>query len=151
MSTLNGPICSRCSIALTYPARSHFQRTLSKENGPRVEMNLAVHQEKNKETKTGKRKAGEERIRLATNFKQAECCPSAVVHGEARRNNGGEYAGKLVPSERPTAISTHPKRGRIPHHQVKAAVDWCRCREVRIIIFGLIRKNNRRFQHPEKQ
>ena len=31
MSTLDGPIWSRCSIALTCPARSHFQRTQSKE------------------------------------------------------------------------------------------------------------------------
>ena len=31
VSTFDGPIWSRCSIALTCPARSHFQRTLSKE------------------------------------------------------------------------------------------------------------------------
>ena len=31
VSTLDGPIWSRCSIALTCPARSHFLRTLSKE------------------------------------------------------------------------------------------------------------------------
>ena len=31
MSTLNEPIRSRYSIAPTYPARSHFQRTLSRE------------------------------------------------------------------------------------------------------------------------
>ena len=31
MSTVDGPIWSRCSIALTYPARSHFQRTQSRE------------------------------------------------------------------------------------------------------------------------
>ena len=31
VSTLDGPIWSRCSIALTCPARSHFQRTQSKE------------------------------------------------------------------------------------------------------------------------
>ena len=31
MSTLDGPIWSRCSIALTCPARSHFQRTQSRE------------------------------------------------------------------------------------------------------------------------
>ena len=31
MSTLDGPIWSRCSIALTYPAKSHFQRTLRRE------------------------------------------------------------------------------------------------------------------------
>ena len=31
MSTLDVPIWSKHSIALTYPARSHFQRTVSKE------------------------------------------------------------------------------------------------------------------------
>ena len=31
MSILHGLIWSKYSIALTYPARSHFQRTLSKE------------------------------------------------------------------------------------------------------------------------
>ena len=31
MSTLDGPFRSRCTIALTCPARSHFQRTQSKE------------------------------------------------------------------------------------------------------------------------
>ena len=31
MSTLDGPIWSRCSVALTCPARSHFQCTQSKE------------------------------------------------------------------------------------------------------------------------
>ena len=30
VSTLDGSILSRCSIALTCPARSHFQRTLGK-------------------------------------------------------------------------------------------------------------------------
>ena len=31
VSTLDGPIWSKYSIALTYPARFHFQRTLSKD------------------------------------------------------------------------------------------------------------------------
>ena len=31
MSTLNEPNWSMCSITLTYPARSHFQRTLNRE------------------------------------------------------------------------------------------------------------------------
>ena len=31
VSTLDGPIWSRCSIALTCPARSHFQRTQNME------------------------------------------------------------------------------------------------------------------------
>ena len=61
MSILNRPIWSRCSVALTFPARSHFQRTLNREDGTRVRTNVAAHQEteKNEEISTGKRKAGE--------------------------------------------------------------------------------------------
>ena len=63
MSTLYGPIQSRYSIVLTCPARSHFQRTLSRKRWARVKMNVTANQEKekNQETKTGKRRAGEER------------------------------------------------------------------------------------------
>ena len=49
-------------------------------------MNVAAHQEKEKNEKTGKRKAGEER-RLA-DFKEAACYPSAVVQRAARQKNG---------------------------------------------------------------
>ena len=49
-------------------------------------MNVAAHEEKVKNEKTGKRKAGVER-RLA-DFKEAACYPSAVVQGAARRKNG---------------------------------------------------------------
>ena len=49
-------------------------------------MNVAAHQEKKNE-KTGKIEAGEER-RQETDFKETECCPSAVVQAAAR--------GKLV-------------------------------------------------------
>ena len=57
-------------------------------------MNITAHQEKekNKETRTGKRKAGEER-KQATNFKEAVCCPFAVVQGVAQRKNEGECPG----------------------------------------------------------
>ena len=57
-------------------------------------MNVTVHQEKekNEETKTGKRKAVEER-KQATNFEETVCCPSAVVHGEAQRKNEEECPG----------------------------------------------------------
>ena len=48
-------------------------------------MNVATHQEKEKNEKTGKRKAGVERRQA--NFKQAACYPSAVVQGAARRKN----------------------------------------------------------------
>ena len=51
-------------------------------------MNIATHhEEKNEETKTGKRKAGEGR-RQATDFKEAACCLSAVLQGAARRKYG---------------------------------------------------------------
>ena len=47
-------------------------------------MNVTAHQEKekNKKTKTGKRRAGKEK-KQATDFKDAVCCPSAVVQGAA--------------------------------------------------------------------
>ena len=44
-------------------------------------MNVAAYQEKKKNKKTGKKKAGEER-RQATDFKEAACCPSAVIQGQ---------------------------------------------------------------------
>ena len=49
-------------------------------------MNVAAHQEKEKNEKTGKRKAGVDRRK--TNFKEAACYPSAVVQAAARRKNG---------------------------------------------------------------
>ena len=49
-------------------------------------MNVAAHQEKEKNEKTGKRKAGEERKQA--DFREAACYPSAVVQGAARRKNG---------------------------------------------------------------
>ena len=58
MSILDGLICSRCSIALTFSARPHFQRTLNREDGAKVRMNVTAHQEKgkNEETKMVKKK-----------------------------------------------------------------------------------------------
>ena len=47
-------------------------------------MNFTAHQEKeeNEKTKKGKRGAGEEEKRKqGTDFKEAVCCPSAVVQG----------------------------------------------------------------------
>ena len=49
-------------------------------------MNVATHQEKEKNEKTVKRKAGVKRRQA--NFKEAACYPSAVVQGAARRKNG---------------------------------------------------------------
>ena len=46
-------------------------------------MNVTADQEKkNKETKTGKRRAGEKR-KQATDFEETVCFPSAVVQGAA--------------------------------------------------------------------
>ena len=50
-------------------------------------MNVAAHQRKEKNEKMGKRETGKER-KQATDFKEAACCPSAVVQGSARRKNG---------------------------------------------------------------
>ena len=57
-------------------------------------MNVTAHQEKekNEETKTDKRRAGEEK-KQAINFKGAVCCPSAVIQEAARRKNEGECPG----------------------------------------------------------
>ena len=78
MSTSDGPTWSRCSIALTCAARSHFQRTQSRKDEARDGMNVTANQEKknNKETKTGKRGAGE-KSKQTTDFKKPVCCPSA--------------------------------------------------------------------------
>ena len=47
-------------------------------------MNVTAHQEeeKNEETKAGKRKAGKDR-REATDFEEAVCCPSVIIQGAA--------------------------------------------------------------------
>ena len=63
-------------------------------------MNVAADQEKEKNEKTGKRKAGVERRQA--NFKEAACYPSAVVQGAARRKNGlceGSSRGNWDPQE----------------------------------------------------
>ena len=48
-------------------------------------MNVTAHkEEKNKETKTGNRTAGEKRKRKqVTDFEEAVCCPSSVVQEAA--------------------------------------------------------------------
>ena len=82
MSTFDGPTRTGgdcwCSLTLAYPARSHFQRTLSRKDWAKVRMNVAAHQDKEKKEKTGKRKAGKKR-RQEFDFKEAVCCPFAVV------------------------------------------------------------------------
>ena len=112
MNTLDEPIWSKYSIAVTYLARSDFQRMLSKKDGSRVGMNVTAHQEKkkNKETKMGMKKAREGR-RYATDFRKAVHCPSAVVQGAARQKKWfvrWECQGKLGPSEKPQPFRPNP-------------------------------------------
>ena len=63
-------------------------------------MNVAVYHEKEKNEKTGKRKAGVKRRQA--DFKEAVCYPSAVVQGAARLKNGlceGSARGSWDPRE----------------------------------------------------
>ena len=63
-------------------------------------MNVATHQEKEKNEETRKRNAGVERRQ--TNFKEAACYPSAVVQGAARQKNAlceGSVRGNWDPRE----------------------------------------------------
>ena len=77
MSTLNGLIWSRCSIAPTCPAKSHSSAHPTEKDGARVRMNVAADHEKDNEN-TDKRKAEEEK-KQPTDFRKASCGPSAVV------------------------------------------------------------------------
>ena len=63
-------------------------------------MNVATHQEKEKNEISVKRKAGVKRRQA--DFKEAACYPSAVVQGAARRKNGlceGSARGNWDPRE----------------------------------------------------
>ena len=63
-------------------------------------MNVVTHQEKEKNEKTVKRKAGVKRRQA--NFKEAACYPSAVVQGAARQKNAlceGSAQGNWDPWE----------------------------------------------------
>ena len=64
-------------------------------------------------------------MRLATDFRETECCVFAVVQRAAQQKNDWMWRvlGVTVTFEKPTAISNHPKRGWGPHHQVEATVD----------------------------
>ena len=84
MSTLDGPIWSKCSTVLTCPGRSHFQHTLSKKRWGQGwdERHCSSGKEEEEEKKTSKRRTEEEKKRKqATDFEGAACCPSAVVQG----------------------------------------------------------------------
>ena len=87
-------------------------------------MNVAAHQEKEKNEKTGKRKAGVERRQA--DFKEAACYLLRWfrrLHGEkmvCMRGVPGATGtlGKANSHFDPT------QTGRGPHHHVEAAVDW---------------------------
>ena len=136
MSTLDGPIWSKYSTELTCPPRSHFQRTLSKERWARVGMNVTAHQEKNEEIETGLKKAGKnektetgmkktrEGRRQVTDFREAKCCPSAVVRGAAQQKNSLRGVPEVTGTLGKTNSHFDPTQtGSGPHHHVEAAVD----------------------------
>ena len=85
-------------------------------------MSVVAHQEEKNE-KTGKRKAGEER-RQVIDFKEAVCCPSAVVQRAAWQKNGlyeGSAQSNWNPQEGQQIFRSNPNE-RL-HHHVEAAVD----------------------------
>ena len=64
--------CTDLPRQFTFPAHTKQGKT-----GTRVRMNVATYQEKEKNEKTVKRKAGVKRRQA--NFREAACYPSAVV------------------------------------------------------------------------
>ena len=87
-----------CSIALTYPARSHFQRTLNRERRYKGLNERSRSSGEGEELEDIQEKGR----RRQANFKEAACCPSAVVQGAARRKNGlceGSARGNWDPRE----------------------------------------------------
>ena len=74
-------------------------------------MNVTAHEEMEKyeETKTGKRKAGEER-KQAIIFKEAVCCPSAVVQRATRQKIKGSALGNRDSREGQQPFRPNPNR-----------------------------------------
>ena len=78
------PFGASAALHRLAPPGHIFSAHRARKDGARVGMNVTAHQEKNEETKTGKRGAGEKKKRKqATDFKEAVCCPSVVVQGPA--------------------------------------------------------------------
>ena len=88
-------------------------------------MNVATHQEKEKNEKTVKRKAGVKRRQA--NFKEAACYPSAVVQGLHGKKMVCVWGvPRVTGTLRKTNSHFDPTQtGRELHHHVEAAVDWC--------------------------
>ena len=65
-------------------------------------MNVAAHQKKKQNEKTGKREAKKEERKQPTDFGETSCCPCVIVQRAARRKNGlykGSARGDWVPRE----------------------------------------------------
>ena len=76
------PFGASAALHLLAPPGHISSAHRARKDGARVGMNVTAHQQKeeNEETKKGKRGAGEKKRRKqATDFKEAVCCPSAVV------------------------------------------------------------------------
>ena len=84
MSTLDGPIWSRNIIALTCPARSHFQRTLSKGRwGQCWDKRYRSSKEEEEYGDENGREKGRRKRKQATDFEEAVCCSSVIVQRAA--------------------------------------------------------------------
>ena len=98
MSILDGPIWSRCIIALTCPARSHFQRTLSRESWVQG-WNERYRSSKEKEEWGDE--DGQEREKTGNRFQRSCVLPFCGRSGEstAKRWFKGSARGNLDPRE----------------------------------------------------
>ena len=88
-------------------------------------MNVAAYQEKEKNDKTGKRKAGEEKNEsILKRLRAILLRLFRGLHGKKMLCVRG-VPGVTGTLGRPTTVLTQPKWGWGPHHLVKAAVEWC--------------------------
>ena len=96
-----------CSIALTYPAMSHFQQTLNRE---RQDKGLDERCHSSGEGEEWEDIQEEGRRRQA-DFKEAACYPFVVIQGAARRKNAlceGSARGNWDPREGQQSFWTKP-------------------------------------------
>ena len=86
-------------------------------------MNVAAYQNKEKNGKTGKRKAGEDKRPILRGCVLPFCGRS----GTARQKNGlrGGVSGVTETLRNANSHFDPTKRGWGRHHHVEAAVDWC--------------------------